>query len=129
GEMNKIVTDCAPEVALAIKNADRLIRSVMIVDGGTSTIDAEANIIDTLEDVLISYNADITIKNISIQKSFMHTKKVKVEDVDLRRILENLIKNAIEATPHGKKIWINTNQTDLKNYSTIKVCIGNEGFV
>ena len=62
-----------------------------------------------------------------ISKDFKHCKNVFIDKIKIKRVLINIISNALEANKYRGKIWIKTNNITLDNREYIEVSIKNDG--
>lgn len=89
----------------------------------------ETDIIELVDEVVESFQAVAVEKNISItmkEPEHLDYRMVSYmcDPVKLRQVMTNLIKNAVEATCEGEKIWISFTE---KESSYMKIEIANNG--
>lgn len=78
------------------------------------------NLIKIIKDSVFLLESSAFKKHISINFNYSDTVNIKCDDIQLKQVFINLIKNAIEATPINGKISINLKKEKEKNLISIK---------
>ncbi len=95
-----------------IKRIELVLSELLILAKPQSVTYKRINIIETLDHVSQLLNTNAILYNIEIQTDF-HEKElfIRGDENQLKQVFINLIKNAIEAMPHGGTITIHANIT------------------
>lgn len=112
-----------PEINLAMKKVDVMIRDVMQMGGETKLNTAPLSVRTLVGDSLREAFGLYPERHILLNYNFSHRKKVLVDSVHMGRVILNILENAIQAMPDGDQISISTNETSEK----LEICISNSG--
>jgi PAS domain S-box-containing protein len=102
---------------------ERILTSVLTFTKEPSAHRKESNINDVIDDSLQLLEMLFKEKSIDVQKSFTAPLPVLIAREEVRGVLDNILLNALDATPTGGKIIIATGQEyiDEMVYSTVKL--------
>ncbi|MGG3912986.1 ATP-binding protein [Rossellomorea vietnamensis] len=108
-----------------IKRIELVLSELLILAKPQSVTYKRINIIETLDHVSKLLNTNAILYNIEIQTEF-HEKELYIrgDENQLKQVFINLIKNAIEAMPHGGTITIHA---DFNSHNKVHLMFKDEG--
>ncbi|WP_175989133.1 ATP-binding protein [Bacillus sp. Marseille-Q1617] len=108
-----------------IKRIELVLSELLIVAKPQSVTYKRINIVETLDHVARLLNTNAILYNIEIQTAFQKQELyIKGDENQLKQVFINLVKNAIEAMPHGGNIMI---QAGLNQYNKVEITFKDEG--
>ena len=117
-------------LSLMKKNSQRLLRLInQILDlrridrGGLKLNISEGNLIDTLNDIFISFNEFSVVKNIDFNFEYDKGYNIFYDKEIINHCIYNLLSNAFKFTPENGAIKLKVYQTKLnsKNYLSLEI--------
>ena len=102
---------------------ERILKSILLLTKEPSPRKEEYDIHGVIEESLRSFETSFVEKSIEIQKIFALLPTVPMDRENVREVVDNLLANAVYATPAGGKITIATDREYLgeRVYVTVKV--------
>ncbi|MCA1053641.1 PAS domain S-box protein [Rossellomorea aquimaris] len=103
-----------------IKRIELVLSELLILAKPQSVTYKRINIVETLDHVAKLLNTNAILYNIEIQTSFEQEELyIRGDENQLKQVFINLVKNAIEAMPHGGNILIKAELTDFNKVELI----------
>jgi PAS domain S-box-containing protein len=102
---------------------ERILKSVLSLTKEPSPPREEKDIHAIIDESLRSFENSFHEKSIHVRKFFADLHRIRMDSEDVREVLDNLLANALYATPAGGTITIATGkeQVEEKNYVTVMV--------
>jgi two-component system, sporulation sensor kinase C len=108
-----------------IKRIELVLSELLILAKPQSVTYKRINIIHTLDHVAKLLNTNAILYNIEIQTAFKQGELyIRGDENQLKQVFINLLKNAIEAMPHGGNIMI---QAEMKENNKVELTFKDEG--
>jgi signal transduction histidine kinase len=102
---------------------ERILKSVLIFTQEPSIIKEKIDLNEVVEQSLLHLEFSLNKKSIIVSKVFADSARILIDEDDAKEVLEQLLLNAIYATPEGGEIFITTDRENLDgvSYMTVKV--------
>ena len=114
-----------PELNRAMSSVEGMIQDIMEIDGKSSEhreqTDVKSFIGVCLQDCFRLRNA----KDISLSYDLNHSMYVEIDRLRIKRVILNIVDNAIQAMGTSGRIWITSNDMSVGGSSFVEVTIGN----
>ncbi|QWC24622.1 PAS domain S-box protein [Bacillus haikouensis] len=108
-----------------IKRIELVLSELLILAKPQSVTYKRINIVETLDHVAKLLNTNAILYNIEIQTAFKQEELyIRGDENQLKQVFINLVKNAIEAMPHGGSIRIHAGMND---YNKVEISFKDEG--
>lgn len=124
-EYSKYIRECLKMTKEQNKLVSEILEIVKLSGGLTVQKQEHANLQETIESVIVAHQAIADAKNIELSMDIPGDIVCTYDTGLFAKALSNVVINAIDNTPEGKKVHLSIKKDDLK----IRLCVFNEGAV
>ena len=112
-----------------VGNLENILRNVLTYSRETHLVLEDHDINDTIDESLNLYKDLCEKQSIRVQRTFSDIPKMRVDKLQVKETIDNLISNAIDSMPKGGSLMISTKQEDLneRTYAIVKISDTGEG--
>lgn len=112
-----------------VRNLENILRNVLTYSRETHLILEDQDINEIIDESLKMHKDLFAKQSIRIGKSFGDIPKIRVDKLQVKETIDNLISNAIDSMPRGGSLTISTKKENLfeRTYAIVKISDTGEG--
>lgn len=116
--------DLSNHIKLAIDQMNTMTLDILdFVRGETNLILVSVNLSKVLNELIVYMANDLQESNFQVKTDVKYDPEVRIDVFRIKRVFENLIRNAIEAAETNRELVISTE----RNNGNVRICIHDEG--
>jgi signal transduction histidine kinase len=124
GTKEKEYTDI---ITTQVRNLENILRNVLTYSRETHLILEDHDVNEIIDESLNLYKALFEKQSIRVRKSFGDIPKIRVDKLQVKETIDNLISNAIDSMPKGGSLAISTKKENLNERAYAIVTISDTG--
>lgn len=123
-----LIDSSASTIDKVSSDVEDMLRDIVDLEKPEGRHRESISITDLIEATVLGSERLQDEKDCAVSLEFSHRHRVSIDPARIQRVLENLLRNALQAVERGGRIWIRTTeQEERRSGPVVTVCIGNSG--
>lgn len=124
-ELKELAGVLSEEVSASINSVNAMLNDIMMAGSSQPPSKEQVDLAELVAFVLSELTRDDLNSEITVSKTFQHSWDVNVNENQFKRVLQNIVDNAVQAMGRRGSIWINSVDKLIGRTRFVSIVIGN----